>query len=84
MGLRDMDMSKVVVRMAKEADCAAISDLVFALAEYEKLAHLYESSPEKVRAQLFGGESGAPKASANPRPVRPAIKPVWPPFVTWF
>ena len=50
------------LRAAEERDVAAIVGLIRELAEFEKLTHLLQVTPEKLRPQLFG-----------PRPVVEAL-----------
>ena len=38
---------------AREEDCAVVSELIHALAQYEKLADQCEATPEKIRRSLF-------------------------------
>ena len=42
------------LRAAEERDVAAIVGLIRELAEFEKLTHLLQVTPEKLRPQLFG------------------------------
>ncbi|WP_281915696.1 GNAT family N-acetyltransferase [Caldimonas thermodepolymerans] len=42
------------IRPATPADVPVLVQLITALAEYEKLTHLLEITPEKLEAQLFG------------------------------
>ena len=42
------------LRPAEERDVAAIVGLIRELAEFEKLTHLLQVTPEKLRPQLFG------------------------------
>ena len=48
-----------VVRAAELKDVVAIVDLIRGLAEYEKLTHLLEVTPEKLRPHLFGPKPAA-------------------------
>ncbi len=43
-----------MVRPARPEDCPRIHELIFALAEYERLAHRAVGSAEDLRAHLFG------------------------------
>lgn len=42
------------IEAARPQDCAVLVDLIRALAEYEKLVHLVQTTEEQVRAELFG------------------------------
>ncbi len=42
------------LRAAAPADCEALSQLIYCLAEYEKLTHLFEATPARLREALFG------------------------------
>ena len=44
------------LRPAEPRDCADLHRLIKALAEYEKLAHLVESTPEALHGALFGAQ----------------------------
>jgi GNAT superfamily N-acetyltransferase len=44
------------IRRVGEADIAAVVDLVRDLAEYERLEHEYEMTPDQLRTALFGPE----------------------------
>lgn len=44
----------LTIRPAQPADVPTLVDLIRALAEYEKLTHLFAVTPEKLQAQLFG------------------------------
>jgi GNAT superfamily N-acetyltransferase len=48
------DTTTFVLRPATPDDCAALVRLITALAEYEKLTHLVQTTPEALRAMLFG------------------------------
>jgi len=58
------------IQPAIEADIPVILQFIRALAEYEKLAHAVEATPEKLRATLFGPRPYAEiliaRASAEP------------------
>lgn len=41
------------IRPAREQDCAVVSSLIHALADYEKLSQQCEATPEKIRKELF-------------------------------
>jgi len=47
-------MSKIRIVRATEGDLATILDMIRALAEYEKRAHLVTATEEKLRETLFG------------------------------
>lgn len=47
------------LRAATPDDCEAIFRLISALAEYEKLTHLVEATPAKLREALFGARPQA-------------------------
>ena len=47
-------MSNLQIVPATEPDIPVILDLIHALAEYEKLAHVVTASPERLRETLFG------------------------------
>lgn len=42
------------IRAATEQDCETLLRLIGELAEYEKLTHLVEATPERLREALFG------------------------------
>jgi len=42
------------IEPAQPQDCGVLVELIRALAEYEKLSHLVETTEEQVRAELFG------------------------------
>jgi len=42
------------IEAARPQDCAVLVELIRALADYEKLAHLVQTIEEQVRAELFG------------------------------
>jgi len=47
-------MTAFAIRPATPADSATLFHLIAALAEYEKLTHLVEATPEKIQNALFG------------------------------
>src|SRR5436853_3684339 len=49
-----MDSSPFTLRPAELRDVAPIVQLIRELAEFEKLTHLLQVSPEKLRPHLFG------------------------------
>lgn len=51
--------SPFTLRPAEPRDSAALVRLITALAEYEKLTHQLELTPDKLRAQLFGPRPAA-------------------------
>lgn len=42
------------IEAARPQDCSVLVELIRALADYEKLAHLVQTTEEQVRAELFG------------------------------
>jgi len=42
------------IRPAREEDCAVIVELIRGLAQFEKLTHVFEATPEHLREHLFG------------------------------
>lgn len=50
---------EIRIRAATTNDTQAIYDMICALAEYEKLSHLLEITPDKLHTQLFGENPGA-------------------------
>ena len=52
-------MSKLRIAPATEADLPLILDLILALAEYEKLAHVVTATPGRLRETLFGDQPAA-------------------------
>lgn len=54
-----MSTTDFVVRPATPDDCETLLALITGLAEYEKLAHLVEATPEKLRETLFGARPHA-------------------------
>lgn len=48
------DRATFTLRSAAPDDCEALVRLIGALAEYEKLTHLMQATPEALRAVLFG------------------------------
>ena len=48
-----------VLRAAEPRDAADLHRLVVALAEYERLLHLVQATPETIREQLFGARPAA-------------------------
>jgi len=50
-------MNTFTLRPAAPADVPDIVRLIVALADYEKLTHLLEITPEKLQAQLFGARA---------------------------
>ncbi|SFD33569.1 hypothetical protein SAMN05216321_1172 [Cupriavidus sp. OV038] len=47
-------MTAFAIRPAEPADSTTLFRLIAALAEYEKLTHLVEATPEKIQTALFG------------------------------
>lgn len=52
-------MSNLRIAPATESDLPVILDLIQALAEYEKLAHVVKATQERVRETLFGSKPAA-------------------------
>ncbi|WP_434033423.1 N-acetyltransferase family protein [Cupriavidus sp. a3] len=69
-----MSRSAFTLRPATAADSETLFNLILALAEYEKLTHIVEATPQKIEEALFGATphaeavlvevdaNGAPKA----------------------
>ena len=55
---------------ARIEDCAVISELIHALAQFEKLADQCEATPEKIRLALFGAAPAAHTRYRFPAPCR--------------
>jgi hypothetical protein len=49
-----MSKPAFTLRPATAADSETLFQLILALAEYEKLTHLVEATPQKIQAALFG------------------------------
>ncbi|MFO1272147.1 MAG: GNAT family N-acetyltransferase [Rubrivivax sp.] len=49
-----MDASAFTLRAAEPRDLTAISGLIHELADFEKLTHLVQTTPEKLHPHLFG------------------------------
>jgi hypothetical protein len=47
-------MSKIEISPATEVDLPVVLEMIRALAEYEKLAHLVTATEERLRETLFG------------------------------
>jgi GNAT superfamily N-acetyltransferase len=47
-------MPEFLLRPAEPRDCGDLNRLILALAEYEKLTHMAEGTPEGLHAALFG------------------------------
>ena len=47
-------MPQIAIRPARPEDCAAIRELIFALARYEKLEDQCHASVELLEKELFG------------------------------
>jgi GNAT superfamily N-acetyltransferase len=47
-------MTDFLLRPAEPRDCGDLNRLILALAEYEKLTHMAEGTPEGLHAALFG------------------------------
>ena len=52
-------MSNLRIAPATESDLPAILDLIQALAEYEKLAHVVTATQKRLRETLFGSKPAA-------------------------
>ncbi len=52
-------MSPITIRPATAEDAPLISDLIHALAEYERMSDLCTIAPEQIREQLFGPHPAA-------------------------
>ena len=52
-------MTTFTIRPAAPADSETLYNLISALAEYEKLTHLVEATPQKLCDALFGAHPGA-------------------------
>ncbi|MCY1218630.1 Acetyltransferase (GNAT) family protein [compost metagenome] len=50
-----MSRPAFTLRPATAADSETLFNLILALAEYEKLAHIVEATPQKIQEALFGG-----------------------------
>ena len=46
----------ISVRKARPEDCPLISELIYELAEYERLTDQVQATPEQLHSSLFGGE----------------------------
>ena len=62
-----MTPTDFVLRPATPDDCVEIDRLIRELAEYEKLAHQMQGTPEKLRAALFGPRPAAEAVMAEYR-----------------
>ncbi|MBK8323874.1 MAG: GNAT family N-acetyltransferase [Betaproteobacteria bacterium] len=60
-----MTMTDFVLRPATPDDCVEIDRLIRELADYEKLAHQMQGTPEKLRAALFGPRPAAEAVMAE-------------------
>ena len=47
---------RFALRPATSADIPQLLELIYGLAEYERLTHLFECTPERLRDALFGSE----------------------------
>ncbi len=54
MRCQNIRMNPFRLRAAEERDLPSISALILELAEFERLAHLVQATPEKLRPHLFG------------------------------
>ncbi|UDM51055.1 GNAT family N-acetyltransferase [Cupriavidus sp. MP-37] len=54
-----MSKPTFTLRPATAADSETLFKLILALAEYEKLTHLVEATPQKIEAALFGAKPHA-------------------------
>ncbi|MFH0794877.1 MAG: GNAT family N-acetyltransferase [bacterium] len=46
--------SSLVIRPARAEDCPAIVELMWGLAQFEKLTHIFHATPELLHEHLFG------------------------------
>lgn len=60
-----MTMADFTLRPASPDDCDEIDRLIRALADYEKLAHQMQGTPEKLRSALFGPRPAAEAVMAE-------------------
>ncbi len=60
-----MTMTDYLLRPATPDDCVEIDRLIRELADYEKLAHQMQGTPEKLRAALFGPRPAAEAVMAE-------------------
>ena len=60
-----MTMADFTLRPASPDDCVEIDRLIRALADYEKLAHQMQGTPEKLRSALFGPRPAAEAVMAE-------------------
>ena len=61
------------LRAAEERDLPSIAALILELAEFERLAHLVEATPEKLRPHLFGERPAAECVVAEASSAQPEI-----------
>ncbi|NOV25245.1 GNAT family N-acetyltransferase [Cupriavidus necator] len=54
-----MSKPAFTLRPATAADSETLFNLILALAEYEKLTHIVEATPQKIEAALFGAKPQA-------------------------
>ncbi len=52
-------MQSLTIRAAKTSDIPLVRELILALAEYEKLAHVFELTETQLREALFGERPSA-------------------------
>jgi GNAT superfamily N-acetyltransferase len=70
--MSDVFQPALALRAATAADCETLYRLIAELAEYEKLSHLVEATPDKIRAALFGARPQAEAVLAEvPTPEGP-------------
>ena len=60
-----MTLADFTLRPARPDDCVEIDRLIRALADYEKLAHQMQGTPEKLRSALFGPRPAAEAVMAE-------------------
>ena len=60
-----MTLADFTLRPASPDDCVEIDRLIRALADYEKLAHQMQGTPEKLRSALFGPRPAAEAVMAE-------------------
>jgi len=51
--------ARFVLRPARREDVACLLELIYGLAEYEHLTHLYQNTPERLTESLFGPQPAA-------------------------
>lgn len=51
--------ARFVLRPARREDVPCLLELIYGLAEYEHLTHLYQNTPERLEENLFGAQPAA-------------------------